>query len=196
MEYVSTFEKYTHKQGVNIKKYKIYDNDNIRMKYIVKEYTHIEEDAESSNVIKMISNDEWEPQNVKKFKKAMGHTTRKEMLSDYTDKELVVMKLFKLKNYNIGYGLKPSHGNSYDIVNVFNNEKSVKGIGSELVNSAIRNGGCYLDHFDGFLTKFYKKLGFVEYQRDVYDPQYDEDGSLKAKYGEVDVIYRKHKNCN
>jgi len=31
--------------------------------------------------------------------------------------------------------------------------------------------------------------------RDKFDAQYDQDGSFRNKYGESDVIYRKHKNC-
>ena len=58
------------------------------------------------------------------------------------------------------------------------------------MKSAIRNGGRHLDHFDGFLTDFYSKLGFKEYKRDKYDPKYDENGEFKSKYGEQDVIYR------
>jgi len=31
--------------------------------------------------------------------------------------------------------------------------------------------------------------------RDKFDTQYDQDGSFRNKYGESDVIYRKHINC-
>jgi len=31
--------------------------------------------------------------------------------------------------------------------------------------------------------------------RDKFDAQYDQDGGFRNKYGESDVIYRKHKNC-
>jgi hypothetical protein len=64
-----------------------------------------------------------------------------------------------------------------------------------LVKSAINNGGCYLDHFDGYLSNIYQPLGFVEYDRYKFDPQYDKDGLFRKKYGEADVIFRKHKNC-
>ena len=76
-----------------------------------------------------------------------------------------------------------------------NNEPDIKNIGKELMRAAIDNGGCYLDHFDGYLSQFYQSLGFEEYSRDKFDPQYDEDETFRNKYGEADVIYRKHKNC-
>lgn len=73
--------------------------------------------------------------------------------------------------------------------------KVIKNIGKELIQSAIKNGGCYLDHFDGFLSNLYSSLGFVEYKRDKFDPQYDPENKFRDKYGESDVIYRVHKNC-
>jgi len=118
-----------------------------------------------------------------------------EMLTSYSIPELEEMKLFKLKNYDIGYALKKKDGEFSEIVSVFNNEPNVKGIGDDLMKSSIKNGGCYLDHFDGFLSKLYEKLGFVEYDRYEFDPQYDEGGKFEKKYGKSDVIFRKHKDC-
>ena len=42
---------------------------------------------------------------------------------------------------------------------------TVKGYGKTLVQSAISNGASHLDCFDGFLTTFYKGLGFEEVDR-------------------------------
>lgn len=75
---------------------------------------------------------------------------------------------------------------------MFNNSP-IRGIGDAMVQSAVRMGGKYLDHFDGFLTDLYSRNGFVEYNRVPYDPQYDPNGEFKNKYGPVDVIYRVHK---
>lgn len=64
------------------------------------------------------------------------------MLTDYSIDELKKMKLFKLKNYDIGYALKKSHTGNYDeIVSVFNNEDGVKNIGMDLIMSAVKMGG-------------------------------------------------------
>lgn len=45
------------------------------------------------------------------------------------------------------------------------NQTGIKGLGSELVNKAIAFRAYKLDCFDGPLVKFYKALGFVEYNR-------------------------------
>lgn len=103
------------------------------------------------------------------------------------------MKLFKVPNIDAGFALKGmDNPNHKDIVAVHNNS-SIDKIGGELMKAAIRNGGTHLDHFDGFLSGFYEKLGFEEIGRDAYNPQYDPDGKIKASLGEVDVIYRKLK---
>jgi hypothetical protein len=150
----------------------------------------------TKEVLDKISSNDWEKQNAQSYYNAINLSKHKEMLEDYSVNEFSKMKLFKLNGYNIGYALKKRENGKYsEIVAVFNNEQNIKGIGKELIKSAIKNGGCYLDHFDGFLTTIYEPLGFVEYKRDSFDPQYDEDGSFRKKYGEADIIYRVHKNC-
>jgi hypothetical protein len=129
------------------------------------------------------------------FKASLNQSKHKEMLTDYSIEDLSKMRLFKVPGYNIGYALKPMDG-CWDIVAVHNNEPDVRGIGRDLMQSAIDNGGCYLDHFDSkHLSDLYSSMGFEEYKRYKYDPQYDEDGLFKNKYGELDVVYRKQKNC-
>lgn len=146
----------------------------------------------SSDVLELIKNDEYENDPVK-FKQSLDKSKRSEMLTDYSIRELNELKLFKVRGFNIGFALKKKNGKFSEIVAVHNNEPLIKGIGKELIKSAIKHGGVYLDHFDGFLSDFYEKLGFVEYDRDKFDPQYDEDGSFRKKYGEADIIYRKLK---
>lgn len=145
-------------------------------------------------IVSMIENDEWETPSGKSFKTALEKSKHKEMLTIYDASELDKMKLFKLKGYDIGYALKMKAGKYQEIVAVFNNEPKVKGIGTILMQSAIKNGGVFLDHFDSKqLTTLYTKLGFKEIGRDAYDSQYDKSGAFKNKYGELDVIYRKLK---
>lgn len=132
----------------------------------------------------------------KEFHNSLNKNKHQKMLTNYSVGELSQMKLFKVPNFNIGYALKKRDNNKYDeIVALHNSEEGVSGIGDILVQSAIKNGGCYLDHFDGFLSNVYERNGFVEYERDAYNPEYDKDGSFKNKYGESDVIYRVHKSC-
>ena len=118
-----------------------------------------------------------------------------EMLTMYSVEEFDKMKLFKLNGFDIGYALKQrddGNGEYDEIVSVFNNEPDIKQISVPLVNHAIAQGGRYLDHFDGFLSKLYgDKLGFKVYNRDKFDPQYDPDGSFRDKYGALDIVYRK-----
>lgn len=150
-----------------------------------------------NHVLELIKNNEWEePQDAQSFYNSLKQSKHQMMLTDYTPSELSKMKLFKLKNYNIGYALKQTQTGNYDEgVAVHNNEPEIKGIGNELVRSAINNGMCYGDHFDGYLTPFYKNLGFVEIKREPYEPQYDPNSEFANKYGKADVIFMIHKNC-
>lgn len=93
------------------------------------------------------------------------------MLTPYSVSDLSKMKLFKVPNYNIGFALKKFEDKGYiEIVAAHNNEPNIPKIGHELMTSAIKNGGRYLDHFDGYLTSLYDGVGFVEYKRDKFDP--------------------------
>lgn len=148
------------------------------------------------DVLQKIKNEDWEtPQDASSFQNSMNIPKHKEMLTPYSTGELAKMRLYKLTGYNIGFALKKKNGDFKEIVAVHNNEVDVKNIGKELMRSAIKNGGCYLDHFDGYLSSFYNSLGFEEYDRDKFDAQYDPNNRFRNKYGEPDVIYRKHKNC-
>lgn len=147
-------------------------------------------------VLQKISNGDWEtPQNPESFKDSMDISKHKEMLTPYSTSELAQMKLYKLNGFNIGFALKKRNDGYEEIVAVHNNEPYIKDVGTSLVKAAIKNGGCYLDHFDGYLSKFYNSLGFEEIGRDEFDVQYDKDGIFRNKYGKSDIIYRKHKNC-
>lgn len=148
------------------------------------------------DVIEKLKNNDFEEHNPSSFKNALSKSKHLLMLTDYSEDELNEMKLFKLNGYDIGYALKKSDSGKYDeLVSVFNNEPGVKHIGEILIQNAISHGACKLDHFDGFLTNLYSKLGFVEVNREKYDPIYDPNGLFNKKYGKSDVIYRVHQNC-
>lgn len=145
----------------------------------------------TQDVVQAIEQDDWDNSNPAAFRAALNKSKHKEMLTDYSEEELAQMKLFKLRGFDIGFALKEKDGKHQEIVAVFNNEPDVRGIGKKLVHAAIKHGGRYLDHFDGYLSDLYQSLGFDEYKRDKFDPQYDPDGSFQNKYGKADVIYRK-----
>jgi len=160
-------------------------------------YQNIDE-ADSTirdEVISLIKNNEWEKPDSQRFYESLKKSKHGAMLTDYTPKELSMMKLFKLKGFDIGYALKKFANKGYKEIVALHNNSEVGGIGQILVQSAIKNGACYLDHFDGMLSKLYGGMGFIEYNRDKFDPQYDPNNAFRSKYGVQDVIYRVQKNC-
>ncbi len=119
--------------------------------------------------------------NPQRFLDSLSKTRYSEYLTNYTEDDLKNLKVFKLPNYNIGFALDGD-----EIVAVHNNEPTVRGIGDMLILAAVKQGGRKLSHFDGYLSGFYEKNGFVEYMRKPFDP------SL-AKHpidGNPDVIWR------
>lgn len=179
---------------INKKKFKIKANNHSRL---VELFSNVilenSDNGIREDVVKKIEANDYEKSNPSQFREALNKSKHSLMLSDYSEADFAKMKLFKLSGYNIGFALKQRQDSTeYDeIVSVFNNEPGVKGIGEILLQSAVKNGGRYLDHFDGFLTDLYQKAGFAQYARDKYNPEYDEGGKFKEKYGESDVIYRK-----
>jgi len=126
----------------------------------------------TSYVIDMIKNGEFEEQSIglpELFLESLNSTSRSGFLTPYTISDLGDMDLFKLKGLNIGFAIKGG-----DIISVHNNENSVRGIGRELLKQCVAKGGRKLDHFDGYLTGFYKSMGFVEVKekRLYWDNQY------------------------
>lgn len=170
----------------NINKFLLFSND-----FIVNENVSVDNDKKAE-VLDLLNQNNLltTPQ---EFINSIESSKHKQMLSDYTIDELSKMKLYKVPGYNIGYALKQTN-DGVDIVSVHNNELEIKGIGKDLIKSAIRNGGNKLDHFDiEPLTTIYSDMGFVEVERYPYDPQYDPDGKFASKYGKLDVVYRKLK---
>ena len=149
-----------------------------------------EGDETYHSIKQKIENDEWEESNPQEFhQSATTNVKHPEMLTDYSTSDFAKMELFKVPGINAGFALKPMEGGNKDIVAVHNNS-DVKGIGPFLMDGAIRHGGTHLDHFHGWLTDFYDKAGFVPYKVDAYDPQYDEGGRFRKKYGKMPVVYR------
>ncbi|MFW6272435.1 MAG: hypothetical protein ACOC2U_01485 [bacterium] len=173
---------------------KINDLERLNELFFSQEISENNNIDKKNEIVSLIKNNQWINPTPSEFRDSLLKSKHPLMLTDYNESELNQMKLFKLKNYNIGFALKNHDGKPYsEIVAVHNNEPDVSGIGDELMRSAIKNGGCYLDHFDSSkLSSLYSSMGFEEIGRDKYDPQ----GNFKSKYGTLDVIYRKHKNCS
>lgn len=148
-------------------------------------------------VIEAIKNRRWSD-NIQEFYNGLLSTEKyPEMLTPYSMEELSKFKIFKVENFNIGFALKENE-NSIEIVSLHNFEPEVENIGRFLMEAAIKEAHhvakdkeIIIDHYDGFLSSFYESLGFVEYKRDKFDPQYDPDGEFEKKYGKSDIIYRK-----
>lgn len=103
----------------------------------------------------------------------------KEYLTPYTIDEIKKFDLYKVAGYNIGFAIKDD-GN---IILVHNNDK-IKGIGNLLMKKAIQYGGKKIDHFDGFLTGFYLKNGFIFKDNDPFLMEYCPD---KWNFNPVDI---------
>lgn len=97
------------------------------------------------------------------FRDALKRNTRADTLSDYPVEELSRFQLYLLKGGQAGYAIKPDG----EFVNLFNSGgAATKGAGPWLVIHAIERGATHGDHFDGFLTGFYRNLGWKETKRE------------------------------
>ncbi len=112
----------------------------------------------------------------------------------YTPEEYSKMKLFLSEDGLSGIAVK-SNG---DIVSAFASpyakRKNQMGRGHALIELAKQNGGVKLDAFDTYLPDFYKKHGFIETNRSVWNEKYKPSGWNKEYYkkynnGEPDVVY-------
>lgn len=165
---------------------------------MLRDQMYIAEDNDSDRdvIIKMIESDNlWEINNYEKFIASYMTSKRTGYLSKYTPNDFKESKVttFKLMGYNIGFALKPiPETNDVDIISV-HNCTDVHNIGDYLIEAAIRHGGNILDHFDGFLSTFYEKHGFVEYARAKWNDEYAPDDWNYEKDGRPDVIMRRLK---
>jgi hypothetical protein len=135
--------------------------------------------SNSSDEIKKLieeSNFEYDPI---EFYKSFTSSEKSEFMSPYTVKELKEFKVFKISGYKAGFAIKRDG----DIILVHNNTGE-KGIGDLLIKKAIEYGGTKLDHYDGYLTGFYKSLGFKLIENDIFLDEYTPDG---WKFTPIDI---------
>ena len=97
-------------------------------------------------------------------------------LSAYSLNDFKKMRTFKVLGEDIGFALKGGD----EIVSVFNSS-AARNIGDELIKAAIRVGGKRLDHYDGFLTGFYRRNGFEITTVVEWDDEYAPKGWPYAK---------------
>lgn len=105
------------------------------------------------------------------FLESVKSSSRVEYMTPYTAEDLAAFRLFKVEGYNIGFAIKEDG----DIILVHNNEK-VGGLGRILIEKAIEKGGTKLDHFDGFLTGFYRQFGFRLTSNDHFADEWMPEG--------------------
>ena len=155
---------------------------------------------ERRDVLSKINNDNYIRNNYKQFADEVRRNKRSQYLTPYTAQDYIKgnIQTYQVPGYEIGFALKPigksEKGNVLlDIISVHNNT-NIGGIGEALIDSAIRLGGTHLDHYDGFLSDFYSKKGFEEYDRYPWDDQYMPSNWDKEKDGTPDVVMRRLPN--
>ena len=162
------------------------------------------DEQKSAEAVSKINEGQWEPQSADSFYFSLTcqdqepetcHNKHPEMTTVYSTADLSKMELYKLEGLNAGFALKEKDGKIQEVVAVHNNEPGVAGIGKLLMEKAIAHGGCYLDHFaTNALNGLYSSMGFEDYKVMEFDPQYVSK-EFVAKYGEADIIFRKHNSC-
>ena len=146
--------------------------------------------AESGEIIKenkdeaisRITNNNWEvdtPELVESFLASINTSTRVEFMTPYTADELSNFRLFKVDGMNIGFAIK-----EYGDITLVHNNEGIGGIGNILIQKAIEFGGEKLDHFDGFLTGFYRNLGFKLTSNGHFNDEWTPEG---WKFEAIDI---------
>jgi hypothetical protein len=109
---------------------------------------------------------------------------RGSFLTKYSVSDLKRFKTFKHEEFDVGYAISPDG----ELVNLFNNS-DVPGLGKLAVEDAKSRGARKLDAYDGYLTQYYKSLGFKETQRVKFLDEYAPDGWDFQKNGRPDIVY-------
>lgn len=149
---------------------------------------------ERDEILRRIEADDFVVDDYDAFVNNLRQSKRSSFLTQYTPDDFKNngVKTFQVRDYPIGYALKKD-ADGVDIISVHNNS-GVGGIGDALIQSAVKHGGTKLDHFHGYLSDFYTRNGFEEYDRYKWDDQYAPKDWDYDKYGRPDVIFRRLKN--
>ena len=160
-----------------------------RLDQDLEDTTDESEQSKKEEILKIIESDAWQKNDRSlpaAFLSSQSANQRAGFMSPYSIKELSELRLFKVPGSNAGFAIKPDG----DIIAV-HNSSGVRGLGRHLLVAAIRNGGTKLDHFDGFLSKFYESFGFIEYERWEWDDQYAPEDWDYEEYGRPAVVLRR-----
>ena len=175
MKNLKTFEQYEVGKGINtesiIKKLEDSINSEVYEKRLLNDLLMIDVVKDNVNeskdsIINLIKSGQF-INDTNKFYKSFNKSDKISFLTPYKIEDLKEFNCYKLKGYNIGFAIKPDG----DIILVHNNE-SVGGIGEILINKSVEFGGTHLDHFDGYLTGFYKKCGFKLDSNDIFNDKW------------------------
>ena len=99
--------KFVGKRNLNLK-----ESDFIRMVEMYSSFPMNEDESNQTEIVlNLIRNNQWEEQNPESFRNSLRQSKHMMMLTDYEISDLSQMKLFKLKDYNIGYALKDHNEN-------------------------------------------------------------------------------------
>ena len=175
MKNLKTFEQYEFGKKINtdsiIKKLEDSINSEVYEKRLLNDLLMIDVVKDNVNeskdsIINLIKSGQF-INDTNKFYKSFNKSDKISFLTPYKIEDLKEFNCYKLKGYNIGFAIKPDG----DIILVHNNE-SVGGIGEILINKSVEFGGTHLDHFDGYLTGFYKKCGFKLDSNDIFNDKW------------------------
>lgn len=175
MKNLKTFEQYEFGKKTNtesiIKKLEDSINSEVYEKRLLNDLLMIDVVKDNVNeskdsIINLIKSGQF-INDTNKFYKSFNKSDKISFLTPYKIEDLKEFNCYKLKGYNIGFAIKPDG----DIILVHNNE-SVGGIGEILINKSVEFGGTHLDHFDGYLTGFYKKCGFKLDSNDIFNDKW------------------------
>lgn len=147
---------------------------------------------EQQKVINLINKGNFGINNYQQFSNNLKNSKRKEFLSQYTPEQLKELEIttYTLKDYPIGFALKDGY------LSGVHNNSNIKGVGTALVEKAKEMGATKLDHFEGYLSKFYDNLGYKETKRDKWNDMYAPKDWNYDKYGKPDVVYRELEKRN
>jgi hypothetical protein len=102
-------------------------------------------------------------------------------ITHYTLSELKHSRLYLTRDKRTGFGILNG-----ELTNLFNIGK--RGRGKLAVLYAIRYGAYKLNCFDGYLTKYYGKLGFKVVNRIKWDDRYAPERWDYVLYGKPNVV--------
>jgi len=105
------------------------------------------------------------------------------------------MRLFLTEDKKAGFAIKPDG----DIVSVFNGGTE-RGLGHNMIELAVQEGGTKLDNFDTELSEIYGANGFVVVDRQPWNEEYappDWDKEVFKDYnnGEPDVVFMEYQGA-